>query len=204
VGEPGSNRAGALLCRACRDKPGSLLEARVEAGDVPAIKGYSILHKLGEGGMGVVWLARRERNGERAAIKVMLPRVAADERAINRFLREMNSNRVLAHPNVVQLLHAGYSHGTFFLVLEYCAGGSVAGLMKRRGGTLPVGEAVAITLAALDGLHYAHNVFGPGKGLVHRDVKPANLLLAATSGPPLARVGDFGLAKAFEEAAGAT
>jgi serine/threonine protein kinase len=72
--------------------------------------------------------------------------------------------------------------------------------MQQRGGTLPLDEAVEITLQALEGLHYAHNVLGPGRGLVHRDVKPANLFLSGAGSARVARVGDYGLAKAFDDA----
>jgi serine/threonine protein kinase len=130
----------------------------------------------------------------------MLPRVAADERAVQRFLREMANTRLLNHPNVVRVEATGYARGTFFLVLEYCDGGSVAGLMKQRGGTLPLDEAVEITLQSLQGLHHAHNVFVPGSRLVHRDLKPANLFLSGSGSARVARVGDYGLAKAFDDA----
>src|SRR5262249_43807704 len=86
------------------------------------------------------------------------------------------------------------------LVLDYCEGGSVAGLMKQRGGPLTVDEAGAIALQALEGLHYSHNVFGPGRGLVHRDISPGNLLLTGTGSARVTRVGDYGLAKAFDDA----
>jgi eukaryotic-like serine/threonine-protein kinase len=132
--------------------------------------------------------------------RVLLPQVAADERTVKRFLLEMANNRILKHPNVVRLRDAGYSRGAFFMTLDYCDGGSVAGLMQQRGGTLPLDEAVEITLQALEGLHYAHNVFGPGRGLVHRDLKPANLFLSGSGSARVARVGDYGLAKAFDEA----
>lgn len=200
AGEAGTNRRGEFLCTFCRSNPELLLQSRAGAGEVPAITGYHIGAKIDEGGMGAVWLARHERGGEQAAIKVMLPRVAADERAVKRFLREMTNTRILNHRHVVRLRDAGYSRGTFFLVLEYCDAGNVAALMKQRGGTLPLDEAVEITVQALEGLHYAHNVFGPGKGLVHRDLKPANLFLSGAGSARLAKVGDYGLAKAFDEA----
>ena len=129
----------------------------------------------------------------------MLPQVAADERAVNRFLLEAANTRILHHPNVVRVEDAGFSRGVFFLILEYCDGGSAADLMKQHNGILPLEEAVAITLQSLEGLHYAHNVLGPGRGLVHRDVKPANLLLSG-SGGRIAKVGDYGMSKAFDDA----
>lgn len=205
AGAAGSNRAGEFLCTTCRqDAAGIVRDLQGQAwngqGDVGAIQGYTILKELGRGGMGSVWLGRKDSTGQLAAIKIMLPQVAADERAVKRFLGEMATTRMLKHPNVVRLGDAGFAHGTFFMVLDYCDGGSVSDLMKKRGGTLPLDEAVEITLQALEGLQYAHNVFGPGRGLVHRDLKPANLFLSGTGSSRVTRVGDYGLAKAFDDA----
>jgi serine/threonine-protein kinase len=203
--EVGARRRGELLCAACRSDPERLMrvlqgEARTGRGDLVAIQGYTILRRLGSGGMGSVWLARHDPTGRQVALKVMLPQVAADERAVKRFLFEMTNTRALDHPNVVRLEDAGYSRGAFFMVLDYCDGGSVEDLMKQRGGPLSVDEAIEITLQALEGLHYAHNVFGPGRGLVHRDLKPPNLFLSGTGSSRVVRVGDYGLAKAFDDA----
>jgi serine/threonine protein kinase len=121
----------------------------------------------------------------------------------------MENTQVLRHPHIVRLDDAGYWEGTFFLTLEYCDGGSVDGLMRSRGGPLPVSEAVPIVLQCLDGMDYAHQAelprvpladgrFGQGRGLVHRDLKPANLFLCGSGPGRVAKVGDFGLAKAFD------
>ncbi len=130
----------------------------------------------------------------------MLPQVAANERAKLMFLREAENTRALRHRNVVWLRDAGCAHGTWFFTLEYCDGGSLDRLLKERGGPLPVAEAVPLILQALDGLEYAHNVFGPGDGLVHRDLKPHNLFLSGSGAERVVKVGDYGLAKAFDEA----
>jgi serine/threonine protein kinase len=176
------------------------MQTQPPAGNGGTIEGYTLLRELGRGGMGAVWLARHDATGREVALKVMLPQVAADARAIKRFLQEVANTRVLNHPNVVRLGDAGYSQGVFYLTLDYCEGGSVAGLVQQCGGKVPVDEAVAITLQALDGLDYAHNVFGPGRGLVHRDLKPANLFLSGAGSGRVVRVGDYGLAKAFDDA----
>jgi serine/threonine-protein kinase len=202
--EAGANRPGALLCAECRKDHGRFLRGSPEAGggagDAIVIQGYTIFMELGRGAMGSVWLARHEQTGRLAAVKVMLPQVAADERAVQRFLQEMANSRLLNHPNVVRVEDAGFSRGVFFLTLEYCDGGSAVRLMKQRGGVLSVDEAVGIIRQALEGLHYAHNLFGPGSGLVHRDFKPANLLLSGEGGARVAKVGDYGLSKAFDDA----
>ncbi len=173
---------------------------QVPASDRVAIPGYTVLKELGRGGMGCVWLARQDSTGRLAAVKIMLPQVAVDERARSRFLLEMHNNRILNHPNVVRVEDYGFSPGYFFLTLEYCDGGSAARLMDQCGGVLPQEQAIHITLQALDGLDYAHNVFAPGRGLVHRDLKPANLFLSSSGSACVAKVGDYGFAKAFDDA----
>jgi serine/threonine protein kinase len=92
----------------------------------------------------------------------MLPEVAADARAKGLFLREMRNARALKHPHIVNLHESGCSRGTFFCTLEFCDGGSADKLMKSRGGKLPLGEAAAIVLQALEGLAYARSaLFSP-------------------------------------------
>jgi eukaryotic-like serine/threonine-protein kinase len=174
-----------------------------------AIRGYKLVRKLGAGGFGEVYLALNQQNGEMVALKVMLPNIAANQRAIDKFLREMANTKALNHPHVVKLRDYGYSDGTFFFTLEYCEGGSVMDLMQQRGGRLSIQEAVAIILQALDGLEYAHNAeipyvkradgtIGKGRGLVHRDIKPSNIFLTKVGNAYSAKVGDYGLAKAFD------
>ena len=188
---------------------GMVAAAGGDAG-LTAVRGYELVEKLGEGGMGVVYLARHPRTGP-AAVKLMLPKAAADERAVAHFKREIRNTMALGHRNVVRCLDHGFARGAFFLVLEYCDGGTAADLLEARGGKLPVDEAVEIALQALDGLHHAHTAtvpfvrrsdgtFGPGVGLVHRDVKPANLFLTGWGSGRVVKVGDYGLAKGFDEA----
>lgn len=203
--EDGANRPGAFVCHACRQQPDQLLQnyqsqARARVGGVPILHGYTIQRKLGEGSMGQVWLARSEGSTQDVAVKLLIPEMAADDRAVSWFLKEMTHTSRLHHTNVVRLHKFDYTSGTIFMVLEYCDGGSVAHLMQQRGGSLPLDEAVEITLQALEGLHYAHNLFGSGKGLVHRDLKPANLFLSGQGSARIAKVGDYGLAKALDEA----
>ena len=204
-GEMGEHRHGEFICAACKADPTRIAQHLLELStrgdqDLRAIQGYTIVKELGRGGMGAVYLARHARTGEQVALKVMLPRVAADENARRMFLREAENTRALKHPNVVCLRDAGCSHGTFFFTLDYCDGGSVDQLLKRHGGPLPVREAAPIILQALDGLDYAHNVSGPCPGLVHRDLKPHNIFLSGIGPDRVARVGDYGLAKAFDTA----
>jgi pSer/pThr/pTyr-binding forkhead associated (FHA) protein len=213
--ERGANRPGMFVCRDCRTNLQAIMHdlagnAQQGAADLQAIRGYRLLEELGHGGMGAVYLARHEQTGQAAAIKLMLPRVAANAPAVAMFQREVRNTMALDHRHVVRLLDHGYARGAFFLVLEYCEGGSVDQLMAQRGGTLPVDEAVEIALQALEGLEYTHQApipfvkqkdgtYAPGIGLVHRDLKPANLFLTGWGSSRLVKLGDYGLAKAFDE-----
>jgi serine/threonine-protein kinase len=212
--EIGDHRLGEMLCAACRADPQHLMsnlldQARSGSEELAAIRGYTLEKELGRGGMGVVFLARHEPSGERLALKMMLPGVAVQEQAKERFLREVENTRALTHPHVVQLRQAGCSQGLFFFTLEYCAGGSVDRLVQRRGGKLPLAEAGPILLQALDGLDYAHTAevpfmtrndgtVGRGRGLVHRDLSPHNLFLSGSGASQRVKIGDYGLAKAFD------
>jgi serine/threonine-protein kinase len=210
--EMGGRRGGEFVCAACKANPYRMMRDLLQLAvsddpDLVAIKGYQVIRELGRGGMGAVYLARHEKAGNLVALKVLLPQVALNDRARRHFLREIDFTRGLRHGNVVRLHDAGCSRGVFFLTLEYCDGDSVHQLMKQRGGPLPIAEAAAIILQVLDGLQYAHNAevsvtLSDGSravaaGLVHRDVKPQNVFLSGGKSP-VAKVGDYGLAKAFD------
>lgn len=214
--EPGASRQGDYVCEACRANPfalaSTLLYQASEAnGDLRliAIEGYEIERELGRGGMGAVFLARHRHTQHEVALKVMLPRVASTHQHIKWFLREIDVIKPLHHPNVVRMFDSGQSRGTFFFTLEYCNLGSVADAMRSRAGPLPVDLAVSLTLQVLRGLEHAHSVevpgvrlndgsTGSGRGVVHRDLKPHNIFLVRREGELTAKVGDYGLAKAFD------
>lgn len=173
------------------------------------IEGHTLLRELGRGGMGKVYLARNDETGEQVAVKTLLPQVAVDEYARSLFLREVKNTEVLRHPNVVALERSECRADVFYFTLEYCNAGSVADLQKQRGGKLSIVEASSLILETLNGLEYAHNVeislVNPdnsctiqSRGLVHRDLKPANIYLCERAGGLTAKVGDFGLSKAFD------
>jgi serine/threonine protein kinase len=176
------------------------------------IKNYKILRELGRGGFSIVYLAQHKQTGEQVALKVMLPQAAANQRAINWFMREIDNTKALRHPNVIQLKDSGNAEGVFFFTMEYCNGGSIADLMlKNNNNILPINEAVPMILQVLDGLEYAHNAeipnvkladgsFGKGRGLVHRDLKPGNIFVTNINGKNIIKVADYGLGKAFDQA----
>jgi serine/threonine-protein kinase len=214
-GEMGEHRQGQFVCATCKADPLHIVQsllALAETGDetLLPIQGYAILKELGRGGMGAVYLARHIQTGEQVALKVMLPRVAVDEPAKELFLREIENIKSLRHPHVVQLRDAGFSYGTFFFTMELCEGGSVSDLLNASSKTLPIDHAGKIILQALEGLDYAHTAeiqvkqtdgtLTRSRGLVHRDVKPPNLFLSGTGSSLCAKVGDFGLAKSFDNA----
>jgi serine/threonine-protein kinase len=206
-------RHGSYICLACQQHPRQLVEGFLaESVAQPlliSVWGLRILREIGRGGMGAVYLAQRDETGEQVAIKVMLPRVVADERATQMFLREMRYSRLLRHPNIVQVLDSSSAEGAFFFVLEFCDGGSVAELVERHGPQGP-DVAVPIALQALAGLEHGHTIVlpdvlrrggeGPVRGLIHRDLKPSNILLCGPEKDRVAKIGDFGLAKAFDQA----
>ncbi len=161
----------------------------------PSIPGYQVSRKLGEGGMGAVYLGTRAEDGDEVAIKVMLPRVAVDEHAKKAFHREIAVTRDFEHPNIIRFFDDGFVNNMFYLVLEYVSGGDLQALTKSAGGKVSYKEAVPLMLQALTGLAYAHE-----QGYVHRDIKPQNILLDIQGGKRVAKVSDLGLAKNFDRA----
>jgi serine/threonine protein kinase len=186
-----------------------LLEAAQQgAAKLEGLRGYTLVQELGRGGMGAVYLVRVEQTGEQAALKLMLPRAQADPRCRDLFLREAENTRALRHPNVVEVRQVGCWKNLYFLVLEYCAGGSADALLARAGGRMPVDAACSLILQVLTGLEYAHEAEIPvrladqgvsvARGLLHRDLKPRNLFLSSLDAAATVKIGDYGLAKAFD------
>src|SRR5215208_1592124 len=148
------------------------------------VSGYRIESLLGEGATGAVYLAR-DTEGRAVALKVLDPAVAADARFRERFLRESRVAALLEHPNLVPVLDAGEDGGLFYIAMEWVDGVDLRTLL-RRDGPLEPERAVALVADVAAALDVAH-----AAGLVHRDVKPANILVAGDQ----ARLCDFGLAK---------
>jgi hypothetical protein len=132
---------------------------------------YTILDKLGEGGMGTVYKAQHRALKRVVALKVLHASVTGDEEAVKRFYREVEAIARLTHPNVITAYDASTQDNTYYLVMEYVDGPDLGRLVKEQG-PLSVERAVDYVAQAARGLEYTHK-----KGVVHRDIKPSNLLL---------------------------
>jgi eukaryotic-like serine/threonine-protein kinase len=174
-----------FLCEDCR------VELRQHPQPIP---GYEMVKVLGRGGMGCVMLARQESTGRAVAIKTLLPEVAVDEKAMKRFVREIDVAAMLKHPNIVEFLDRGANNGVIYLVTEFVAGPDAAKLAMTKGGRLSCAETVTITSQILEALAHAH-----AQGYIHRDIKDSNILVVGTWPNITAKLTDFGLAKSFTQ-----
>src|SRR5262249_9457221 len=132
---------------------------------------YELLDPIAQGGMGTVYKARHRHTGQCVAIKIIAQHLAMNRVLLKRFAQEYNAARQLNHPNIVRALDFGRDGDSPYLVMEYVEGESL-GRRLERDGPLPESEAVRIIVEAARALHRAHK-----RGLVHRDVKPDNILL---------------------------
>ncbi len=148
---------------------------------------YEITDKLGQGGMGSVWLAQDSKLGRQVAIKTLPEEFAQDEERLARFEREAKLLASLNHPNIAAIYGLEEDTGTRFLVLELVEGDTLADRLKR--GAVPVEESLKLALQIAKALEAAHE-----KGVIHRDLKPANIKVTSEE---RIKVLDFGLAKAF-------
>ena len=155
------------------------------------IGNYLILDKLGQGGMGMVFKARHRRLGRVGALKILPPSFARDRQAVMRFRREVEAAGRLKHPNVVAAVDADEDRGVHFLVMEYVEGRDLDRVVRDRG-PMPVAQAIDCMIQAARGLEAAH-----AQGIVHRDIKPGNLMLDAAG---TVRVLDLGLARIVDAA----
>ncbi len=137
---------------------------------------YTVLDKLGEGGMGLVFKAQHKVLRRTVALKVLHPAVTQSEEAVKRFHREVEAVARLTHPNIITAYDASTQDGSFFLAMEFVDGIDLGRLVKEHG-PLPVDKAVDYILQAASGLEYTHRM-----GVVHRDIKPSNLLVTSGKG----------------------
>ncbi|HYK82000.1 MAG TPA: serine/threonine-protein kinase [Gemmatimonadales bacterium] len=153
---------------------------------------YHVVKKLGEGGMGQVYLAEHVKMGRKSAIKVMNPAMVHDADAVARFNREAANASRITHPHVCAVYDFGETpEGLIYLAMEFVAGEALTDLVAREGA-LPMRRAAGIFLQAADALAAAHDL-----GIVHRDLKPDNIMLTrGRDGGDVVKVVDFGIAKA--------
>jgi len=166
-------------------RPGSFFSAAIP----PAFANhpqYRVIEKVGEGGMGVVYKAEHKMMGRTVALKVLAPHLMADAEAVHRFLQEVAAAGKLSHPNIVISHDAGEAGGLHFLVMEFVEGISLDKLVSRRG-PLVVNLASHFARQTALGLQHAHD-----KGMVHRDVKPPNMMVTRKG---QVKILDFGLAR---------
>jgi serine/threonine protein kinase len=154
------------------------------------IAGYRLGEQIGRGGMAVVFRAQDERLGRQVALKILSPALAADETFRHRFILESRSAAAVDDPYIIPVFEAGEAEGVLFIAMRYVPGGDVDALLKQMG-PLPAERAAAIISGVASALDTAH-----AAGLVHRDVKPTNMLLDTRVGrPDHVYLSDFGLSK---------
>jgi DNA-binding beta-propeller fold protein YncE len=165
------------------------------------IAGYLLEDQIGQGGMAVVFRAHDERLDRTVALKILAPALAADEAFRQRFIRESRAAAAVDDPHIIPVFEAGESGGVLFIAMRYVRGGDIRS-MAGELGPLPPGRVVEIVRQVASALDAAH-----ARGLVHRDVKPANMLLdsrAVIGRPDHVYLSDFGLSKAALQATGLT
>jgi len=168
-------------------------DCRIELKRSPqAIPGYDTVKVIGRGGMGCVMLARDQRTGRAVAIKTLLPEFAVSDKAMKRFMREIDVAAALKHKNIVEFIDRGTHNGVVYLVTEFVDGADASKLAEERGGKLAYDDGISIIAQALDALSFAH-----AQGYIHRDFKDQNILVAGRSPNLVAKLTDFGLAKSF-------
>jgi serine/threonine protein kinase len=159
------------------------------------IGGYLILERIGRGGMGTVFKAKQKSLNRVVALKVLASKFAKDPKFVDRFTSEARAAGQLNHPNVVQVLEISQSGGLHYFSMEFMEGGCVQDLLSAAPeGRLPWQEAMPLILDAARGL-----VFAEKRGIIHRDIKPDNLMLTSEQ---RVKIGDLGLAKKAEDGDG--
>ncbi len=158
---------------------------------------YQIIRRIGMGGMATVFLVRDMLMDQHFAMKVLHQQYSDNESIRKRFIREARVQINLNHPNIIRCFDVNFEDGYYYILLEYVAGPSLAQVLKERQQGLPVEVAISLFIQILAGINYAHR-----QNVVHRDIKPHNILIANYQGQvtetSIAKIGDFGIAKALE------
>lgn len=159
------------------------------------ISGCEILSKVAEGGMGSVFRARHKALNRIVCLKVLSPSLANDKKAVTLFLTEARAIAELDHPNIVNVYNVGKEQGFYFIVMSFVEGQTLSALLKKER-ILPIGLVLDLFDGVLKGLSVAHE-----KGIIHRDVKPSNILITPEGKP---KIVDFGIAKKVDKETGST
>jgi eukaryotic-like serine/threonine-protein kinase len=162
---------------------------------IKSIGGYELISRLGSGGMGAVFKARQTSMDRIVALKILSPRLARDEQFVERFMREARAAGKLSHPNIVSGIDVGEAGGYYYFAMEYVEGETLFELIKRQE-RLESKQAVGIAAQIARALVHAH-----AHDMIHRDVKPQNVIIAAGE---TAKLCDLGLARSTEEDSGLT
>ncbi len=158
-----------------------------------AIYGFRMIKELGSGGMGKVFLAVREQDGKNVALKTIIPGAAISEKKIKQFCREISIDMRLKHPNIVEFIEVGEAGGLLWFAMEYVQGEDLERVINQEG-VLPIETSINIIAQILNALDYAHK-----QKIIHRDVKPQNILVTKKENGYIAKITDFGLAKNYEQ-----
>jgi len=142
--------------------------------------------------MGCVMLGRQQSSGRAVAIKTLLPEFAVSDKALRRFMREIDVAAALKHKHIVEFIDRGTHNGVVYLVTEFVDGSDACRLAELSGGCLPYADGLAIISQSLEALSYAH-----AQGYIHRDFKDQNILVSGRAPNLVAKLTDFGLAKSF-------
>ncbi|MEM9411815.1 MAG: serine/threonine-protein kinase, partial [Planctomycetota bacterium] len=190
---PGPDAAATVVTSDDESESPSAIERRQRKSAPQSIAGkYKLLHQIGAGGMGTVWLAQQEQPvRRRVAIKVIRGNLDSRE-TINRFEAERQALAMMNHPNIAQVLDAGtMEDGSPFFVMELVKGIPLTRYCNEN--RLTIQQRLELLIAVCNAVQHAHQ-----KGIVHRDIKPSNILVALQDNKPTPKVIDFGLAKALE------
>jgi serine/threonine protein kinase/lipopolysaccharide biosynthesis regulator YciM len=150
---------------------------------------YEILEELGRGGMGRVYKALDTEINEEVAIKLLKPRIAEDDRVVERFRNELKIARKITHKNVCRMFHLGIEKGTYYITMEYVEGNNLKSMVQR-AEKLTVGETISLAKQICEGMIEAHRL-----GVIHRDLKPQNIMVDKNRNT---KIMDFGIARSVE------
>ena len=171
------------------------IETRMGHSTIEQIGNYRCIREIGRGSMGVVYKAIDEQTGQQAALKIVIPTNAARETHLQLFVREMRLLSQLSHPRLIQFLDVGLDAGQMFLATEYVDHQPFAVMAAEMTEAKRIRFSCGIISQVLDALEYVHK-----QGIIHRDVKPTNILLTNFAGKLAVKVSDFGLAKSYQDA----